>query len=432
MNRQNLFSSLFFILLLVIAMVFVYGIEDHQIASPVEEAEEEVAEEPAEPEEEGEIYTGTAEGYGSDLTVEVEVLDGEILAVRVVEHSETEDLADPALEEVPARIVAEQSTDVDIVTGVTVTSEAIMTAVDAALADVDLEAPEPEEEPAEGEVYTGTAEGFIDDITVEVTVLDGEITGIEVIEHDETPEYFDDAVPEILDRIIAAQSTEVDIVTGATGTSEGIMAAVDAALADVDLEAPEPEEEPAELEEDVFRGTAEGYGSDLTVEVRVEEGLIKSIEVVEHSETEGFAEDAFEQVPASIIETQSTDVDTVSGVTKTSEAIMAAVDAALADVELETPEEEPDEEAEEAETRTITAVGEGYGGELQLEVTLENDEIIDIEILSHSETEGFAEDALEQVPASIIEAQSTDVDAVSGVTETSEAIMEAVESALEQ
>ena len=323
MNRQNLFSSLFFILLLVISMIFVYGIEDHQIASPVEEAEEEVAEEPEEPEEEGEIFTGTAEGYGGDLTVEVEVLDGEILAVRVVEHSETEDLADPALEEVPASIVAEQSTDVDIVTGVTVTSEAIMAAVDAALADVDLE--DPEEEPEEGEVYTGAAEGFNDDITVEVTVLDGEITGIEIIEHDETPDYFDDAVPEITDRIIEAQSTEVDAVSGATATSEGIMAAVDAALADVDLEAPEEEE----AEDDVYQGTAEGYGGDLELEVTLENDEIIDIEILSHSETEGFAEDALEEVPSSIIETQSTDVDAVSGVTKTSEAIMEAVESAL-------------------------------------------------------------------------------------------------------
>ena len=94
---------------------------------------------------------------------------------------------------------------------------------------------EEEEEPEE-EVYTGTAEGYIDDITVEVAVIDGEITDIEVTEHDETPDYFDDAVPEITDRIIDAQSTEVDIVSGATGTSEGIMSAVDEALADVELE----------------------------------------------------------------------------------------------------------------------------------------------------------------------------------------------------
>ena len=134
MDRTNLFSSLFFIALLVIALIVAYGVGDYQIASPVEEEtvpEEEVAEAPEEPE--GEVFTGTAEGYGGELVVEVELIDNRIAAVRVVEHSETDDLADPALEEVPAAIVETQGTDVDVVTGVTVTSEAIMAAAEAAL-----------------------------------------------------------------------------------------------------------------------------------------------------------------------------------------------------------------------------------------------------------------------------------------------------------
>ena len=51
----------------------------------------------------------------------------------MLEHEETEGASDPAIENVPADIVAYQSTDVDVVSGVTYTSDAIMEAVQAAL-----------------------------------------------------------------------------------------------------------------------------------------------------------------------------------------------------------------------------------------------------------------------------------------------------------
>ncbi len=78
-------------------------------------------------------YQGVAEGYGGDLRVEVTVEGDDIVSVEVVEHSETPGLSDPAIETVTQRIVDANSTDVDIVSGATVTSEAIMAAVEDAL-----------------------------------------------------------------------------------------------------------------------------------------------------------------------------------------------------------------------------------------------------------------------------------------------------------
>ncbi len=442
MNNKNLFSSLFFIALLVIALIVAYGIGDYQIASPVEEdtaPEEEVAEAPDEPE--GEVFTGTAEGYGGELVVEVELLDNEIVNVRVVEHSETDDLADPALNEVPAAIVETQSTDVDVVTGVTVTSEAIMDAAAAALDEASWDPEAAPEEPAEepvGEVYTGTAEGYGGDLVVEVTVAEGEITDIDIVEHSETEDIADPAFEQVPEDIIATQSTDVDVVSQVTVTSEAIMDAVDNALADVDLTEPEAEpeevkeEEEVEAEERVLTGTAEGYGGELIVEVTVVGEEITDIDITDHSETEGLAEPAFEQVPEDIIATQSTDVDVVTEVTLTSEAIMEAVDNALAEEEPAEPEDEPEEDPEEeAEERVLTGTAEGYGGELVVEVTARNGEIIDVTVVEHEETDSLVEETLEEIPARIVEQQSTDVDVISGVTITGEAIMEAVEAAME-
>ena len=73
----------------------------------------------------------------------------------------------------------------------------------------------------------------------------------------------------------------------------------------------------------------------------------------------------------------------------------------------------------------------GIGGELWVKVTYEDGTISAIEIVSHNETEGISDPALEQIPQAIIEANSTEgIDAVSGATITSNAILAAVEDAL--
>ncbi len=78
--------------------------------------------------------TGTSDGHNGPLTVEVEMQGDTITAVTVTDHIETVGIADPALTNVPEAIVAANSTDVDVVVGATITSAAIVTAVDNAIA----------------------------------------------------------------------------------------------------------------------------------------------------------------------------------------------------------------------------------------------------------------------------------------------------------
>lgn len=78
-------------------------------------------------------YNGEADGHNGPLKVEVEVTDGEISNVEVTEHEESEGIADPAIDQIPAAIVENNSTDVDAISEVTVTSEAIVEAVNNAL-----------------------------------------------------------------------------------------------------------------------------------------------------------------------------------------------------------------------------------------------------------------------------------------------------------
>ena len=89
--------------------------------------------------------------------------------------------------------------------------------------------------------YTGTATGFGGPITVSVTIKDGKITDISVLSAPgETSEYLSSAMA-VLSRIISGQTTNVDAVSGATYSSNGLIGAVRNALAQAAGKAPETE-----------------------------------------------------------------------------------------------------------------------------------------------------------------------------------------------
>ncbi|KMT23236.1 FMN-binding protein [Clostridium cylindrosporum] len=81
---------------------------------------------------------------------------------------------------------------------------------------------------------------------------------------------------------------------------------------------------------------------------------------------------------------------------------------------------------------TYTGVGEGFKPGLEVSVTVKNDKITSVEIVSNNETPKFAEKPFDMVPKEIIRTQSTKVDAVTGATMSSNGIMRAVENALQK
>lgn len=84
-------------------------------------------------------YEGSGKGMGGDVPVTVTVKDGKIVDVKVGEHQETAGIGDMAIEKLPQGIVDKQSTEVDGVSGATLTSDAIKEAVKNALAGVSEE-----------------------------------------------------------------------------------------------------------------------------------------------------------------------------------------------------------------------------------------------------------------------------------------------------
>lgn len=78
-------------------------------------------------------YEASAEGHNGPITVSVQVVNHHITAVRVVDHSESEGIADQAIDQIPIAILSADDTNIDAVSGATVTSNAIKTAVENAL-----------------------------------------------------------------------------------------------------------------------------------------------------------------------------------------------------------------------------------------------------------------------------------------------------------
>ena len=172
-----------------------------------------------------------------------------------------------------------------------------------------------------------------------------------------------------------------------------------------------------------YEGSAEGFGGTLNVTITLSDTKIEAIEITSHNETEGIGSKAIEALPAAIIESNSLDVDLVSGATISSKAILSAVKDAMKDfITSETTELADGVYAGEAT---------GYQGPLKLEVTIADGKIDSINVLEHVETEGIGTKALAAVPERIIENQSLAVDALSGATSSSKAVLAAVTNALE-
>ncbi|MFR5601371.1 MAG: FAD-dependent oxidoreductase [Lachnospiraceae bacterium] len=88
------------------------------------------------------VYTQTAKGNNGDIKVEVEIKDGAVVSIQVVEHQETAGIADKPIADIPVWIVENQSLAVDAVSGATNTSNAIVEAVALCLEDAGLDAEE--------------------------------------------------------------------------------------------------------------------------------------------------------------------------------------------------------------------------------------------------------------------------------------------------
>lgn len=191
------------------------------------------------------IYTGTGEGYRGKVTVTVKVADGKITELVLDDYADDKSYMERAKNRIFQEMISRQNTDVDTVAGATYSSNGLIEAVNKALGNEEGEGKKSEQEESEDKqsfieagrfqnltdgIYTGSADAFRGDVEVQVTVEKQKVTDISILSYCDTEEYFFRAAPAVIEQMKAEQSLNVDAVSGATYSSNGIIHAVANAL----------------------------------------------------------------------------------------------------------------------------------------------------------------------------------------------------------
>lgn len=167
--------------------------------------------------------------------------------------------------------------------------------------------------------YKGQAQGFGGPVSAEVTVDQNGIVDVKLTGEGETPA-IGGAALEALAASAREKGADLDVVTGATYTSNAAKEAVKAALAGQSSGA---------VADGKYTVNATGHEGTIVVTTMFKDGKIKSVTINSQSETEGVGTYAIDRIPGRIVEAQSVNVDAVGGATVTSTAIKQGVAQAI-------------------------------------------------------------------------------------------------------
>ena len=325
-------------------------------------------------------------------------------------------------------------------------------------------------------VYKGSAPGFSGPVTVAVTIMDKKITSIDILSSTDGEAFFNRAKG-VIDRIISSQSFDVDVVSGATYSSNGIIGAVKNALTgekDKTVTGKSKQESASESDsssvekaavqdasaykDGTYYGTGKGFAGTMKVKVDIVGGKIASISIVSTKDGDSYVKSASSLLDT-IVEKQSTNVDTVSGATFSSRGIIAAVRSALSQAAVsentagnntdkqdatetsgngQTDENSSGSSQEQGTEGTLPYVdgiyygtAEGYKGDIKVAVVIQDKTLKAILVTEKQDDEPFITNAMD-VLKNMMKKQSADVDTVSGATYSSKGLIGAVKAAFEE
>jgi len=325
--------------------------------------------------------------------------------------------------------------------------------------------------------YYGTGTGFAGKIKVAVTVKDKQITAIEIVENEADDDAFFSRAKGVIDKIISGQTLEVDVVSGATYSSNGIISAVKNALtgaadsgtpASTSAGASGGSSSPAGGSSSVstvqdasayadgtYYGTGTGFSGALTVEVVISGGKISSIQIIDTSDGDSYIQSASGLI-SNIIATQSTNVDTVSGATYSSVGIIEAVRNALSQAAISSDGNSNSQNTNSSSngngqnsnnnssdnTTAVTGkfpykegvyygTAEGYLDDIKVAIVIQDKTLKAVVIVEENDDETFFKRA-RTVAENMVKKQTVDVDVVSGATYSSKGIIGAVKEALKE
>ena len=326
--------------------------------------------------------------------------------------------------------------------------------------------------------YKGSANGYGGKVTVNVTVSKKTMTAIDVVSAPGETDSFFNRAKGVIDEMLTAQSTDVDVVSGATYSSNGIIGAVKNALFGTESNnataaaanagnaggsAPSVSKvsESGTWKDGTYTGSGKGFGGTISVKVTVKDGKISAIDVTSASgETASYFSKAKGIIPK-MISGQTTNVDAASGATYSSNGIITAVRNALSKAETgksstkkkkKKNKKNKKKNSSSDNNNNNKAPAEGYedgtytgsaacSGEqfkeysVTANVTIKNGKISAVEISSTAKgtnlKQFMSRDEVKNLPSFIVSKNGTSgVDAVSGATYSSHAIFNAVNDAL--
>lgn len=318
-------------------------------------------------------------------------------------------------------------------------------------------------------VYKGTGTGYAGDITVSVQIKDKQIVSIDILSSSDDAAFFSRAKA-VIDKIIEGQTLDVDTVSGATFSSRGIISAVKNALTGEKDNSTTGQvqsgqtaaaagsstsvakvEDAAAYKDGTYYGSGTGFGGPMKVMVEISGGKIASIQIVENSDGSDYISKAASLID-SIIATQSTNVDTVSGATYSSVGIIQAVRDALSQATVNGTSDSTQDNnnnsnnsnsSSDDNNSTVTGTvpykegiyygtAEGYSGDVSVAVVIQEKTIKAILITESSDDEAFFNRAMDVVKKVIKTQKTDDVDTVSGATYSSKGLLNAIKNALKQ
>ena len=494
-------------------------------------------------------YQGNGTGFKGNVKAEVVVSGGKISSINILENVDDAPYFDKA-KTLISSIISKQSLRVDSISGATYSSNGIKSAVRDALKkagssqDSDLNEEtnrllskvqeenkklkdqnsglknkiESLENEAQKDTninkklkdgrYSGSGAGFKGDVKVQVDVNGGKISNINIIDNVDDAPYFDKA-KSLVGTIISKQTPNVDSISGATYSSNGIKSAVRDALKkagvssegdnndELKIELSRLKEENQKLKDTIsglkakigdlekksqkedtnirmkdgsYQGIGMGFKGNVRVEVKVTDGKIASINVIDNIDDAPFFDKAKSLIP-NIISSQTANVDSVSGATYSSNGIKSAVRDALKKAGSSQESVNNDEinkkleklskleeklkqmkklskdlrkkvESLEAESQKYIAnkklkdgsyegSGIGFRGNLKVEVDVSEGKISSIRVVENVDDAPYFEKARGLI-TNIVSGQTPNVDSVSGATYSSNGIKSAVRDALKK
>ena len=496
-------------------------------------------------------YSGSGAGFKGDVKVQVDVSGGKISNINIVDNVDDAPYFDKA-KSLVGTIISKQTPNVDSISGATYSSNGIKSAVRDALkkAGVSSEGDNSEEakqqlarltkleeknkqlkkltkelreriESLESESqkdlankklkdgsYEGRGIGFRGDVKVQVDVSGGKISNINIVDNVDDAPYFDKA-KSLVGTIISKQTPNVDSISGATYSSNGIKSAVRDALKkagvssegdnndELKIELSRLKEENQKLKDTIsglkakiedlekksqkedanirmkdgsYQGIGMGLKGNVRVEVKVTDGKIASINVIDNIDDAPFFDKAKSLIP-NIISSQTANVDSVSGATYSSNGIKSAVRDALKKAGSSQESVNNDEinkkleklskleeklkqmkklskdlrkkvESLEAESQkymvnkklkdgSYEGSGIGFRGYLKVEVDVNEGKISSIRVVENVDDAQYFEKARGLI-TNIVSGQTPNVDSVSGATYSSNGIKSAVRDALKK